>query len=102
MLAPQRVMEIALQKGYKIPRSIRKRYTELLVARAVRFYIEGNLDAAVIDEDLYNGEDFDCICSQADADKNKHCVGCEYSKKDYPNLKYSENKQREWLENFKD
>lgn len=95
-------MEIALKKeGYVIPRSIRKRYSELLVARAVRFYIESNLDSSTVDEDLYNGEDFDCGCSQEEADKNKHRAACQYSNKNlYPNLEYSEKHQREWIENF--
>lgn len=99
MLAPQRVMEIALQTDYPgISSKLRKRYADLLVARAVRFYIDGQLDDLVVQEDLYCGEDFDCSCSQEDADRNKHQAKCEYSNPltKYVNLDYSEKGETQW------
>lgn len=95
MLSPQRVMETALQLDYSISRKTRKRYAEMLVARAVRFYIQNNLDQLVVSEDLYRGDDFDCGCSQESADTGRHESLCEYSKKDwYPNLKDGEDHER--------
>ena len=98
MLAPQRTMETILQINYpsSISRNIRKRYCELLVARAVRFYIVNNLDRSVVNEDLYNGEDFDCSCSQGDADKGKHQSTCEFIKYPYPHLSFSENEEKKY------
>jgi hypothetical protein len=103
MLAPQRVMEIALQKNYPgIPSSIRKRYSELLVARAVKFYIESDLDVGVVEEDLYHGEDFDCTCSQEDAHNDKHQALCQYAGgRNYVNLDYSEQEMNEWQKDLK-
>ena len=89
MLAPQRVMEIALQNNWKIPSKIRKRYSEILVARAIRFYVENELDSGVVDEDLYNYQDFDCICTQEEANRNVHNPKCEAKSHPYPNLDYS-------------
>lgn len=38
-----------------IPRTARERYFRMLTLRALRFYIESNLDAYTIAEDLYDG-----------------------------------------------
>ena len=94
-------MEIALQKDYNIKSSLRKKYSDMLVSRAVRFYIETNLDKSVVEEDLYNYEDFDCSCTQEDADRNKHQLRCDAISDPYPNLSYSIEHEKEWQNNFK-
>lgn len=38
-----------------IPRTARERYFRMLTLRALRFYMESNLDAYTIAEDLYDG-----------------------------------------------
>jgi len=96
MLAPQKLMDISLQNHFIKPVSLRKKYAEILVARAVRFYIENELDSMVINEDLYNGEDFDCSCSQEEADNNIHNPNCEFIKNPYPNLTFAEKHERNW------
>jgi hypothetical protein len=52
-----KAMDLALKhNGFQgIPAQIRARYVSMLVSRAVRFYIESDLDANVIDEDLADG-----------------------------------------------
>ena len=77
-------------KPYCSDAILRKRYAAMLRERALRFYLERNFDSAVAEEDLYNGEDFDCSCTQEDADNNRHNEKCEFVKHPYQNLTYSE------------
>lgn len=93
MIDQIKVIKKAL-KDYSVPKKLLDRYSNLLLARAVRFYIEGNLDEAVVQEDLYNGEDFDCGCTQTEADRNRHNPKCEYRISPYPNLAYSEKENK--------
>ena len=82
-------MEIALQIDHAgIPSSTRKRYAELLVARAVRFYIENELDGGVVEEDLYNYEDEYAENMRQDRKNNP-----------YPNLEYGEREEKNWQVN---
>lgn len=92
---------IELLKEYDIPKELVSRYAEILQARAMKFYVEQNLDQSVVDEDLYNGEDFDCSCSQEDADKDMHNPKCQFITDPYPNLDYSETEMKEWIEKEK-
>jgi hypothetical protein len=97
-------MEIALQIDHPgIPSKLRKRYAEMLTARAVRFYIEGNLDSVVVSEDLYHGEDFSCDCSQSNADRNRHNASCEYAGgKNFVNIADSEKTETEFQRKLSD
>lgn len=49
---PLKTMETALEIDYNLSPEIRAKYAEMLVNRAVRFYIENTLDSDVVDEDL--------------------------------------------------
>lgn len=49
---PQKTMETALEIDYNLKPALRTKYAEMLVNRAVRFYIENTLDSSVVDEDL--------------------------------------------------
>lgn len=91
----EEILKKELDKKYHF---IVKRYAKVLTARAIRFYFDSNFDSGVINEDLYNGEDFDCSCSQEDADKSKHKKKCiYYGGKNFVNLKYSEDENKKWL-----
>lgn len=84
---------ITMQKAlsdYEIKKGLKERYAKMLVARAVRFYIENHLDGSVVAEDLYNYEDFDCDCDQDHADKGTHFKDCIALKEPYPNITNSE------------
>jgi hypothetical protein len=50
---PFEVMDTALKTNYSgISPLLRKRYARLLVLRAIRFYIENQLDTPTVNEDL--------------------------------------------------
>ena len=42
-----------LIENYSIPNVIAKRYAPLLIVRAIRFYLENELDNSIVSEDLY-------------------------------------------------
>lgn len=52
MLKPQKAIESRLKFDYNVSPKLRAKYAEMLVNRAVRFYIENTLDSDVVDEDL--------------------------------------------------
>lgn len=105
MLSPQRVMEIALQKYHTIKSSVRKRYAEMLVARAVRFYIENELDDYVVEDDLYTfckncGNEADIINRKP----NCACIdspSCGKTVIEYSNLENSEKGESQWQRELK-
>jgi hypothetical protein len=100
MLSPQRVMEIALKNYHNIKNSVRKRYAEMLVARAVRFYIENELDDYVVEDDLY------MFCKNCENEveiiNGKPNCECIYSPScgkiiiEYSNLEDSEKEESQW------
>ena len=80
--------------GYCSNKKLRKRWAKNLVQRAIRFYVEGQLDRNVADEDLLDCtfEESNCSCLG-----DKHDKGCKYyGKVDYCNLKYSEKHERDY------
>ena len=92
MLAPQRTMEIALQIDYSgISSSRRKRYAEMLVARAVRFYIDNELDSSVVSEDLYQ----ECKFCEYEYPDHKE-EGCKMPLFIFPNLIYNEKEEAKY------
>jgi len=52
MLNPQKTILSRLKFDYSIAPSLREKYAEMLVSRAVRFYLENELDSSVVEEDL--------------------------------------------------
>lgn len=87
-----------LVENYSVDKKILDRYADMLIARAVEFYIDSNLDGCTVDEDLYQGDDFDCDCSQEDADDGHHVGKCEYTDPDhYPNIEDSEKTLKEFF-----
>lgn len=79
---PYAVMKTALRVRYPhIKGRLRLRYAGLLVARAVRLYIEGKLDSGVVGEDLPGG--------------------CGTGGYDLGNLEYSENLEKRYARDFK-
>jgi len=88
---PYRTMFYALQINYpSIPEGIRQRYAELLVNRAVRFYIDRELDKLVVDEDLADGKK-DCgFYALEDAKETDLC-----------NVIYSEKVEQEYHQEIK-
>jgi len=86
-------MDLALkQKQYQgIPKKIRARYVALLVSRAVRFYIENELDSSVVDEDLADGK----------SDSGFYESGEPLKKTDLCNLIYSEKHEAKYQKSLR-
>ena len=105
MLSPHRVMEIALQKYYFIKSSVRKRYADMLVARAVRFYIENELDNYVVEDDLYMfckncGNEVDIVDGKPNCE-NTYPASCKETVIEYSNLEHSEKEESQWQRELK-
>jgi len=92
-LSPLKAMDLALkQKQYQgIPKKIRARYVALLVSRAVRFYIENELDSSVVDEDLADGK----------SDSGFYESGEPLKKTDLCNLIYSEKHEAKYQKSLR-
>lgn len=84
---PVKTMQTYLTDAYgeSIPKNVRERYAKLLVARAVRFYIEGTLDQPTVDEDMYEDEE------EATMRVNTRAVA------EYPNLDHSEVHEQQFI-----
>lgn len=83
---------------YGVKPILAPRYARMLVNRAVRFYIDGHLDQSTVAEDLYQGDDFSCDCTQEQANIGIHGKGCEYSDQNhFPNLEFSESEDKKEL-----
>jgi len=79
-------MQAALELNYpEIPQGLRERYANLLVNRAVRFFIENNLDRSVVDEDLADG-----------ASDTEYYSLPEGGKTDLHNLEYGEGEEQRY------
>lgn len=73
-----------------IPKKIRARYVAILTARAVRFYIENELDAHTVDEDLADGA----------TDTGFYESGHPLRKTDLCNLIHSEEHEKEYYKSL--
>jgi hypothetical protein len=79
---PFKMMDLALKHNnfQGIPSTVRARYISMLVSRAVRLYIESELDSLIIDEDLADGA----------SDTGFYESGAPLRKSDLCNLIYGE------------
>lgn len=46
-------LEAILKADYGVKGELLKRYADILTNRAIRFYMDSNLDAGVVEEDMY-------------------------------------------------
>ena len=83
-LNPFKTVETLLTINYPdyVPDNLRKQYSEILVSRAVRFYLENEMDSSIINEDFHD-----------DAEENEKC--------NYPNLEYSRQEEIKYQRELK-
>jgi hypothetical protein len=82
-----------LIKEYDLPKKLALRYSEVLVIRAVRFLLNGNLDGYVVAEDLYQEtKDWETPSYMYHDVKDQVKM-----KVDFPNLDYSEKEELKLL-----
>lgn len=99
MLKPKATILSRLKFDYSIPAKVRDEYAELLMSRAVRFYLENSLDSSVVEEDLIPfcktcGEELDLYNLKHIAEedeKRDHKAVVEYS-----NLEHSIKHEKEY------
>lgn len=101
MLKPQKAIESRLKFDYNVPPSLRAKYAEMLVSRAVRFYLEGHLDSGVVEEDLYPfckkcGEELDDTLAHDEEDEYGHKAEVEYCNLDH-SIEHEEKYQKDLI-----
>lgn len=98
MLNPKEVIALKLS-DYSVPKELRLKYAEMLVSRAVRFYIENHLDSSVVEEDLIPfcktcGDEISSDFRHVQEEETDHKAKVEYCNLDY-SIEHEEKYQKD-------
>jgi hypothetical protein len=98
-LNPQATIEKYLKDNYEISSALREKYSDMLMSRAVRFYLENEIGNDVVDEDM---QPFCKVCGDDlpyNTEKGYMCEGGEKPHKAvvrYDNLDHSIKHEQEY------